>query len=201
MWKAWLFGLAALAACGAAGPARAHPHIWIDVVATLLFENDKVTALRFQWTFDEFFSAGVISEFDKNKDKAFDPSEIEAVRTGAFDGVKEVGYFTDVLIDDRKFDIAATTDFTAAIEKGAAIYRFTVPLAEPLDPVKSSLAVTVYDKSYFVDISFAGGKDAVTITGSGTNKCRVEVVDDRANPLFGGAVFPKKALLKCASSN
>jgi ABC-type uncharacterized transport system substrate-binding protein len=201
MWKTWLFAAAAVVACTSARPASAHPHIWIDVVATVLFDNAKVTGVRFQWTFDEFFSAGVISEFDKNKNKKFEPAEIEAVRTGAFEGVKEVGYFTDVLVDDKKFEIALTKDFTAAVEKGSAVYHFTVPLTEPLDPAKHALALTVYDKAYFVDISFQGGKDGVKIEGTGVGKCAIEITDDRSNPLFGGVMFPKKALLKCAPPN
>jgi ABC-type uncharacterized transport system substrate-binding protein len=199
MWKTWLFGLAALVAFGTGvRPAGAHPHIWIDVVATFVFENAKVTGVQFQWTFDEFFSAGVISEFDKNKNKTFEGAEIEAVRTGAFEGVKEVGYFTDVLIDEKKVDITETKDFSAAVAKGSAVYHFTVPLAEPLDPAKTALAVTVYDKAYFVDIAFQGAKDALKLTGSGSEACKVELFDDRSNPLFGGVVFPKKARLQCA---
>jgi ABC-type uncharacterized transport system substrate-binding protein len=199
MWKTWLFGLAALVACGAGTrPAEAHPHIWIDVVATFVFDNARVTGVRFQWTFDEFFSAGVISEFDKNKNKAFDGAEIEAVRTGAFEGVKEAGYFTDVLIGEKKVEITETKDFGAAVEKGAAVYHFTVPLAEPLDPAKTALEVTVYDKAYFVDIAFQGGKDALKLMGGGSEACKIELFDDRSNPLFGGVVFPKKARLQCA---
>jgi ABC-type uncharacterized transport system substrate-binding protein len=197
MWKTWLLGLAALTAIAAGRPAEAHPHIWIDVVATFVFDNAKVTGVRFQWTFDEFFSAGVISEFDKNRDKTFDGAEIDAVRTGAFDGVKEVGYFTDVVIDGHKIEIFETKDFTAAIEKGAAVYQFTVPFAESLDPAKTSLAVTVYDKSYFVDIAFQGGKDALKIAGTGSGACVIDLFDDRSNPIFGGMVYPKKAQLKC----
>ena len=197
MWKSWLLGLTALTAITAGRPAEAHPHIWIDVVATFVFDNAKVTGVRFQWTFDEFFSAGVISEFDKNRNKAFDGAEIDAVRTGAFDGVKEVGYFTDVLIDGHKVEISETKDFTAAIEKGAAVYHFTVPFAQPLEPAKTSLAVTVYDKSYFVDIAFQGGKDALKIAGTGSGACTIDLFDDRSNPIYGGIVYPKKAQLRC----
>ena len=198
MWKTWLIGLVALAEVVAGRPVEAHPHIWIDVLATFQFDNAKVTGVRFQWTFDEFFSAGVIAEFDKNNNKKFDANEIEGVRTGAFEGVKEVGFFTDVLIDETKFEIVDPKDFTAAIEKGAAVYQFTVALPEPLDPAMRALAVTVYDKSYFVDIAFQGGTEALKIAGSGALKCAIDLIEDRSNPLFGGAIFPKKAQLKCA---
>ncbi|MCD6075418.1 MAG: transporter, partial [Rhodospirillales bacterium] len=118
------------------GSASAHPHLWIDAAGTILFDKDKVTGIRFQWTFDEFFSAGVIGEFDKNNNKQFDANEIEPLRVGAFEGTKEVGFFTDIQINGEKFAIEATHDFTARIEKGVAVYQFTVPLAEPIEPAQ-----------------------------------------------------------------
>ena len=189
---------AALLFGAAACPASAHPHLWIDVAATVLFDKDRVSAIRFQWTFDEFFSAGVIGEFDKNNNKQFDPDELEPLRTGAFEGTKEAGFFTDIQIGGTKFDIQTTTDFAARIEKGVAVYEFTVPLPEPLDPTKTTFSFSVYDQSYFVDIGFVG-HDPIALTGGGSDGCKVLVTEDRQNPIYGGVVYPKKAVLKCGS--
>lgn len=189
------FGACALVGLTAA-PAHAHPHLWIDTAATVMFDKDRVTAIRFQWTFDEFFSAGVIGEFDKNNNKQFDESELDALRVGAFEGTKEAGYFTDIRLDGEKFDIQTTTDFTARIEKGVAVYEFTVPLPQPLDPGKSTFSFSVYDQSYFVDIGFVG-HDPIKLSGGGSDACKFLITADRQNPIYGGVVYPKKAVLKC----
>lgn len=178
----------------ASGPARAHPHLWIDAAATVLFDKDRVAGIRFQWIFDEFFSAGVIGEFDKNNNKTFDPDEVEPLRVGAFEGTKEVGFFTDILNDTDKFEIQTTTDFAARIEKGVVIYEFTVPFPDPIDPVK--LTVSVYDMSYFVDIGFQG-HDPIKLTGDGSANCSASLTEDRLNPIYGGVVYPKKVQLQC----
>jgi len=118
-------------------------------------------------------------------------------------GVSSYGYDIRVADEYKIFTnvfsaIVDPKDFTAAVDKGAAVYQFTVALPEPLDPAKQALAVTVYDKSYFVDIAFQGGTEALKIAGSGAAQCAIDLFEDRSNPLFGGAIFPKKAQLKCA---
>ena len=188
--------LGTLAICGlSGGDARAHPHLWIDAAATVLFDKDRVVGIRFQWIFDEFFSAGVIGEFDKNKNKTFDAEEIEPLRVGAFEGTKEVGFFTDIIINDtEKFEIQTTTDFAARIEKGVVVYDFTVPFPAPIDPTK--LTFSVYDMSYFVDIGFQG-HEPIKLSGDGSANCAASVTEDRLNPIYGGIVYPKKVQLQC----
>lgn len=200
MHRIWLLlAGAALMSLPPSAPVRAHPHLWIDVSAEIGFAQSRAVGIRFKWIFDEFFSAGVIGEFDKNGNKSFDPDEIDALRQGAFEGTKEAGFFTDLQIDGAKIQIETTRDFSARIEKGIAIYEFTVPLPEPIDPVKQSLTISIYDPSYFVDITFIGN-DPVKFAGAdATVKCAATIEDDRINPIYGGAIFPKKATVECRS--
>lgn len=179
-------------------PAAAHPHLWIDAAGTILFDQGKARAVRFKWTFDEFFSAGVIGEFDKNRNKQFDANEIEPLRVGAFEGTKEVGFFTDIRIGGEKFDIQDTTDFTARIEKGVAVYEFTVTLPAPVEPAQTAVTISVYDQSYFVDIAFQGNQP-MTASGDGSASCTIRIAEDRDNPIYGGVVYPKKATVQCPS--
>ena len=54
-------GLAMAALLAAtAGPATAHPHVWITVESTVLYEQGSIAAIRHQWTFDEFYTAMAI---------------------------------------------------------------------------------------------------------------------------------------------
>ena len=179
-----------------ARPADAHPHIWIDVVASFLFENDKVAALRLQWTFDEFFSSGVVDEFDKNKNGKFDTDEIAPLKDGAFDGVKEGEYFTFIYFGDDRYKFEDVSDFDARIEKNRVVYTFTVRFPEPIDPRTTPVSLSAYDESYFIDLGFAE-KDPIRVVGTDRKECSAEIYEDRLNPIYYGMVFPKKAELKC----
>lgn len=43
-----------------AAPAAAHPHVWITVESTVLYEQGSIAAIRHRWTFDEFYTAMAI---------------------------------------------------------------------------------------------------------------------------------------------
>ncbi|MBO6784440.1 MAG: DUF1007 family protein, partial [Alphaproteobacteria bacterium] len=62
MQKNFLSGLVAaligLFVAGAAQPAHAHPHVWIDLRSQLVFDGDgRMQGLEIDWTFDELYSA------------------------------------------------------------------------------------------------------------------------------------------------
>ncbi|TMJ63980.1 MAG: DUF1007 family protein, partial [Alphaproteobacteria bacterium] len=81
--------LAALAAS-----ATAHPHVWITVETTVLYDKGTFTGLQHKWTFDEFYTAMAIEGLDKNKDGIYDREELAELAKVNVDGLKEFGYFT-----------------------------------------------------------------------------------------------------------
>ena len=49
--------------------ADAHPHAWIDVRVTVLFDGDgAITGLRQSWLFDEFYTAFATEGLDGDGD-------------------------------------------------------------------------------------------------------------------------------------
>ena len=38
-------------------PAVAHPHVWVTVETTVLFEQGSISGFRHKWTFDEFYTS------------------------------------------------------------------------------------------------------------------------------------------------
>ncbi len=77
----------------AAGPAFAHPHIWITTRAELFFAPDgKVTAIRHAWTFDEGYSAYATQGMaDGGK---LDPVQARELAQTNVESLAESGYFT-----------------------------------------------------------------------------------------------------------
>ena len=70
------FSLAAGLIFGAASSV-AHPHVWVSVKATVLFEGDTMTGLQQSWTFDEAYTAMAIEGLDTNGDGNYDRKELE----------------------------------------------------------------------------------------------------------------------------
>lgn len=54
-----------------ARPAQAHPHVWVTVEATVLYENGQITGLMHKWTFDDMYTAMAIQGLDTNGDGTY----------------------------------------------------------------------------------------------------------------------------------
>lgn len=83
-----------LALLAVAGPAQAHPHVWVNVHTTVLYENGTISGFRHAWTFDEYYSAMAIEGLDTNKDGKYSREELAELAKVNIEGLKEFGYFT-----------------------------------------------------------------------------------------------------------
>ena len=120
----------AIGGCGlafaSAGPAAAHPHVWINAVATFLFEEGMLVGMRHHWEFDEMFGSYVIEEQDADRNGRLDGAEIASIQANAFSNLRDYDYFTHVRIDGKDMPLHEVTDFTARIENGVLVYEFTI---------------------------------------------------------------------------
>lgn len=188
--------LPALALLAPAAAAEAHPHIWIRATATMQFEDGKITGIRHEWVFDDFFSNALIADFDKNKNKAFDPDEVKELEANAFVALKEFGYFTHVKIGGKAVTIETTRDFAPSIKDGKVVYKFMAVLPQPVDPRAVQFAASVYDHSYYVDVE-VNPQLGVKLAGGGSETCKFAVVEDKEAPLFFGATYARRIEIRC----
>jgi len=199
----WVVGAAIVAGAGLAmlwpnGPARAHPHVFIEATAGLVVANQSVTSIKVQWTFDELFSNTLIEDFDKNKNKKFEPEEIADLKQNAFRSLKDFGFLTWIRIDNKpvKVEPEMIADFNATQRKAMVVYSFTINLKEPVDPRRTPFQVSLYDETFYIEVTLAK-RNAVRVEGAA---CKTEVEDDVANPIFFGMVIPKRIVLTCPAS-
>lgn len=180
-------------------PAAAHPHVWIDAVATFVFDGGALVGLRHRWQFDELFGSFVIEEHDLDGDGRFDEAEIKAVREQAFSNLREYDYFTHVRIDGEEVLLHEVSDFAARIENDVLVYEFALPLPEPVDPGADRLAVGIYDVEYYVEVVL-DEDDPVRFEGIPSGACIFAVREDTDHPIYYGMVYPPTITLSCATS-
>ena len=179
-------------------PAAAHPHVWVDAVVDLAVRDGALREIRMRWTFDEFFSLVLFEDFDVNDSKTFEPNEVEKMRDGAFTGLGEVAFFTDLRIDGMRVDWSGARDFGVEMgEDGRASYLFTLDLPEAADPVARKVTVALYDPDYYVDVQFAetGGVSFSDLDPAMECGARYEPAED--TPIYFGAVIPTRAVIEC----
>lgn len=186
----WLLavGLAGLVANGPS-PASGHPHVWIDNVTTFVFQDQRLSAVRLTWSFDEFFGTAIIRRFDQDRNNRFEPDELSRLQAGAFDNLKEYKYFTHILLDGKELPEVSIQDFTASVRNGQLVYEFTVPLPSPVDPAAVEVIVTIYDESYFVEVAL-DPNDPVRFDRMPSGQCAFAIREGSSNlTAFGIAPY------------
>ena len=183
-------------AIGMARPAAAHPHIFIDARVVFQMEGGKVVAITQHWTFDAVFGGVVVHAFDKNRDGKLDAGEVQLLRRGAFDALKDFNYFTVVRIGREELKLEKVTGFAAAVKDGRLTYSFTLPLPQSVDPRADSPAFLFLDKTYYVAVDLAK-HDSVTFDGAAPAGCKTVIRDDFDNPIYFDSVVPRMLNFDC----
>lgn len=187
-------------ACGLAlaGPAAAHPHVWVDNSVTVLFEGENVTGFALDWTFDEVFSEHLVTEFDTDKNRQFSKAEMRNLEKNAFSNLKEYGYFAHVRSGNAENAVRQVTEFTADIDARKRVsYHFRIVLATPVQPAKAPLKAGFYDEEYFVDIGFLP-KQQPRLAGAPAG-CAAKIAGDTERPIYFGTVVPDILVVTCAA--
>jgi ABC-type uncharacterized transport system substrate-binding protein len=116
---------------GGVANADAHPHVFVDYAVLVRFGAGGVESVEVTWTFDEFTSALLLRQFDKDRDGKLSPDEVRQIEQGHFKETQESQYFLSVRLNGAALPIASARDFSARVANGRVSYVFTVPLASP----------------------------------------------------------------------
>ncbi|HEX7928649.1 MAG TPA: DUF1007 family protein [bacterium] len=175
--------------------AAAHPHVFIEVTSHFIMAKGRIVGMRVVWTFDAIFSSAIIHDFDTNRDKQFSQQELEKLKAGAFDNLKDYGYFTHFRIGGKVETPKEIQDFSAAISPdGNLIYTFIVRPPRLVDPKQVPFDVMFFDETYYVDLRLMENKP---VTFEGAEGCKAEVDKNPDLPDYGGMFIPELLHVRC----
>jgi ABC-type uncharacterized transport system substrate-binding protein len=161
-------GVAAAAAFGAA-PALAHPHVFVDAKAEVVFgAPGTITAVRNIWQFDRAFSEYAIQGLDTDGDGRLSDAELQPLAKVNVEALAEFEFFTFLIAGDRKFEFEPPTEYWLEFRGGRLTLFYTVPLKEPV-PVQKGLLLEIYDPEYYVAFDFV--KDTPIAVAGNADGC------------------------------
>jgi ABC-type uncharacterized transport system substrate-binding protein len=167
------FSLAAGLIFGAASSV-AHPHVWVSVKATVLFEGDTMTGLQQSWTFDEAYAAMAIEGLDTNGDGNYDRKELEELAKVNVDGLKEFDYFTFAKLGDGGLTFKEPVDYWLEHTGGVLTLHFKLPLEDPVLAEAPGFTFSVYDPSFFIAFDLAKD-DPIKLAASAPAGCKADL--------------------------
>jgi ABC-type uncharacterized transport system substrate-binding protein len=181
-----------------AAPARAHPHVFVTVEATLLYDHGAFTGIRHKWTFDKYYTQMAIEGLDKNHDGKYDRAELRGLAKINVDSLKEFAYFTFPTLGGKPVKVdAPRDDYYLEYKNGVLSLYFTLPFATPVLTEATDFKVLVSDPTIFIAFAPAKGGHPVRLGPGAPKSCRVTVGepdDPRMTALknaltqFGGAM-------------
>ncbi|KQU95747.1 DUF1007 family protein [Devosia sp. Root105] len=151
--------LAAAATLGLIGAAQAHPHIFIDAKATIVFNDaGELTEIRNAWTFDEAFSVWQIQGLDTNNDGITSSAEMQELADENIKGLAEYNFYTSAGETASSLPFASMDDAKFVFADNRSTLSFGI---EPQGPyrIKHKLEIAVADPEYYVAITFHSPAD------------------------------------------
>lgn len=170
----------ALALLALPGAAWAHPHVWVEARAQVLFGKDGlITGIRNDWVFDEMYSAFAVQGLGKKGELAT-PQELAPLAKTNVDSLAEYEYFTYAKAGGKKLVFGKPIDYSLEERPDKrVVLHFTLPLERPTGTGRA-MSLQIYDPTYFVDFELAD-KDPVALSDAPSG-CSKTVLG--ANPLL-----------------
>ncbi len=144
--------------------AFAHPVILISFRIEFKFNSHGLQGFWETWRFDATHSAQILQMFGLHPEPngEISPSQLPTLKKGFFDDLKDYNYFTSMVVDGKELPTKSALDFSASYTDGRVIYHFFVPLDVPATAADQDLDVTIWDPTYYTDLS-PEGSHALTI--------------------------------------
>ena len=177
-WQGNLAKTAGLLLVLVAGPASAHPHVWVTVRSQIAFSPDgRVSAVVHDWVFDEMYSSFATQGLAK-PGELVTRAEFEPLARENAGGLADIGYFTTLKNGGKTVEFGSVTDYWMQERPDHLVeFHVTLPLKNPA-PVVRFMSLRVADPEYFIDFEF-DDKDPVTLV-SPPRGCSVSVTKAKA---------------------
>lgn len=149
-------------------PGAAHPHAWIDLRSAIQFDDEaRIVALRIEWIFDDMLSAYSVAGMTRIDGRPA-PEALESLGRRNLDNLRDYDFFTDIRIDGQRLKLLEVVDEGTTFSADRLRMRFTLPLPEPVNPRERRVVFSVYDPSFFIEITHMAEEPVGLLNGGET---------------------------------
>jgi ABC-type uncharacterized transport system substrate-binding protein len=169
-------------------PANAHPHVWVTVETTLLYEHGTFSGFSHKWTFDEFYSAMAVEGLDTDKDGKYSREELAELAKVNVTSLKDFGYFTFPQLAGQAMKLDAPRDYWLEHKDGILTLHFVLPFATPVLPEAKGLSFGVYDPSFFIAFDLAKIDKPLRLGDGSPKGCSLKIGASERDPAGASAL-------------
>ncbi len=154
--------------------AEAHPHVFIDARAELVFDaQGQLTAIRHVWRFDEAFSAFATQGMATDDNGLITRETLQPLAKVNIDSLKDYDYFSFLRIAGKRYGFKIPTEYWLQMDQGQLTLFFTLNLTQPIKVSRQNVVLDVFDPSYFVDFTLVPTEPALLVNAPADCKLNV----------------------------
>lgn len=170
----------------------AHPHIWVYTNVELVTDQNKITALKVHWNFDELYSASFLEDADLNGNRILEEDEAQVVVSSVFEETPE-NLLPFVYL--RWGGEAATFKFSepkAWMDDNETLnYTFSIVLDEPVE-MGGEHSIGFFDPEFYVSF-----EQELDIKLGKNTSCTSNLEENKNITIYDGLVNPETYTLNC----
>ena len=135
--------------------ASAHPHVFIDATAGLVFNEKGLVGVQNKWVFDLIYSQAMIAAGDKNQNGIFEEDEIPLYREQVVEAAREFSRFNYIGDGSRFFPPSESRNLKVSVNKeGKLVVEFLNVFDIPaLSNDYTMLVVAITDPTNYILIT------------------------------------------------
>ncbi len=168
-----------------AGPATAHPHLFVEARAEVVLAEDKaLEAIRVEWVFDEAYSLYAKDGLgiDADGDGLLTDEDRETLRSAHIDEMEEFSWFTYLRDAGNFVPLAPPSVSEADMIGDRLVVRFTIAPKETTSFANGTLKLS--DPTFYVAISLP----PENLTYAGPAECRLEYAPPENTVAFNSVI-------------
>ena len=158
--------------------AQAHPHEFVTMKVTAQFDpSGQMTGMRYNWVFDEFFSAYAIEGQDLNGNGKAEQPELDALMAEILGNIKRIGYFTAFDENGVVPKIVDTQGVRATMQGRQLDLTFDLQFETPVTVTTDKpVRYAVYDDEFYIAMNHEKGIQGVSLQGAQAG-CKAELTE------------------------
>ena len=158
--------------------ALAHPHEFVQMrVHILVDDQNRAVGMRYDWLFDEFFSAFAVEPADTDGDGKPEPEGLDRVLSEILGNIHGIDYFTKFDQNGSVPKLTKAKPISAKMEERQFRVRFEVAFEKPVSLTKKPMNYSIYDEEFYIAMNHFPDDDAVTVEGSKSCKIDLEAAE------------------------
>lgn len=133
--------------------AFAHPHVFADVKVKVLYDATGFVGVENRWSYDEIYSAAMLSSVDNNGDGKISVDEQPPLQTAILGPIEKNNYYNYVQAGSDFLKARKIRNFKASMVKGKLVLDFVVDFSMPATADWTMLVVVVADPTNYIQMT------------------------------------------------